>query len=271
MARSPRTVEVAGGAVVGLNAKRGDPEAFVGLSSVTSPTHSYLLETSSAKASSLAGLVKPAADTFRSPGIVMERRTATSKDGTLVPYFLIAPIGVDLLPAATDPAVRVRGIQDPRAQLTIGPAGHAGWPPAGCWRSPTCEAVESSARPGTRRGRLAHKQNVFDDYVAVAEHLKETGVTTTRQLALHGRSNGGLLVGAVLTQHPDLAACGDCRRSVCWTCCAFISSPSAPHGSPTTGTRMIRSSSRHALAYSPLHNVRPGTALSRNLGPHWRS
>ena len=51
---------MAGGAVVGLNAKRGDPEAFIGLSSVTSPTQSYLIEASSAAVTSLAGLVQPA-------------------------------------------------------------------------------------------------------------------------------------------------------------------------------------------------------------------
>ena len=55
-------------------------------------------------------------------------------------------------------------------------------------------------------GRLERKQNVFDDFIAVAEHLSATGVTTPAQLALHGRSNGGLLVGAVMTQRPDLAA-----------------------------------------------------------------
>ena len=55
-------------------------------------------------------------------------------------------------------------------------------------------------------GRLTHKQRVFDDVIAVAEHLIETEVTTPAQLAVHGRSNGGLLVGAAMTQRPDLFA-----------------------------------------------------------------
>ena len=107
-------------------------------------------------------------------------------------------------------------------------------------------------------GRLAHKQNVFDDFAAVAEHLKQTGVTTTQQLALHGRSNGGLLVGAVLTQHPDLAAAAlpgvgvlDLLRFHLFTIgAAWVSD----YGSPDDPEQFVQ-----ALAYSPLHNVRPGT------------
>ena len=99
-----------------------------------------------------------------------------------------------------------------RSRPTTGPAGRAGSRPAGCWRSPTCAAAASSAPSGTRRAGWSAKQNVFDDFIAVAEHLIESGVTTPAQLAIHGRSNGGLLVGAVMTQRPDLVGGGDPRR-----------------------------------------------------------
>ncbi|HEX3198896.1 MAG TPA: prolyl oligopeptidase family serine peptidase, partial [Propionibacteriaceae bacterium] len=113
-------------------------------------------------------------------------------------------------------------------------------------------------------GRLARKQNVFDDYIAVAEHLKQTGVTTTQQLALHGRSNGGLLVGAVLTQRPDLAAAAlpavgvlDLLRFHLFTIgAAWISD----YGNPADPEQFAQ-----ALAYSPLHNVRPGTSYPATL------
>ncbi|NUO97143.1 MAG: S9 family peptidase [Nonomuraea sp.] len=61
-----------------------------------------------------------------------------------------------------------------------------------------------------RAGMLAHKQNVFDDFHAAAEHLIETGVTTRERLGISGGSNGGLLVGAALTQRPDLYAAVVC-------------------------------------------------------------
>ncbi|WP_326829529.1 prolyl oligopeptidase family serine peptidase [Streptosporangium sp. NBC_01810] len=61
-----------------------------------------------------------------------------------------------------------------------------------------------------RAGMLSHKQNVFDDLHAAAEHLIATGVTTPSQLAISGGSNGGLLVGAALTQRPELYAAVVC-------------------------------------------------------------
>jgi prolyl oligopeptidase len=203
---SPRVVDLpSGGAVVGLNAKRGDPEAFVGLSSVTSATHSYLIDTPTSTATSLKALVQPGPEEFLPPEIVMERRAATSKDGTPVPYFLITPVDVD----------RSR----PQPTLLYGYGGfkipvladyRPGWP---CWLAAGGLLAIANLRGGGEfgtawyeDGRLSAKQNVFDDFVAVAEDLKQTGITTTEQLALHGRSNGGLLVGAVMTQHPDLAA-----------------------------------------------------------------
>ncbi len=260
---SRRDVVVAGGAVVGLNAKRGDPEAFIGLSSVTSPTHSYLIDANSGAATSLTGLVQPSADEFTAPPTVTERHTAISKDGTPVPYFLIAPADLDR--------------SQPQPTLLYGYGGfkipvladyRPGW---SCWLAAGGVLAIANLRGGGEfgtawyeAGRLARKQNVFDDYVAVAEHLKETGVTTTEQLALHGRSNGGLLVGAVLTQHPNLAAAAlpavgvlDLLRFHRFTIgAAWISD----YGNPDDQEQFVR-----ALAYSPLHNVRPGTSYPATL------
>jgi prolyl oligopeptidase len=260
---SPDQVEVVGGAVVGLNAKRGDPEAFIGLSSVTSPTHSYLIDARSAAMTSLAGLVPPADEAFVASPTVVERRTAISEDGTPVPYFLIATADVD----------RSR----PQPTLLYGYGGfkipvladyRPGWP---CWLAAGGLLAIANLRGGGEfgtawyeAGRLVHKQNVFDDYVAVAEHLKQTGVTTTQQLALHGRSNGGLLVGTMMTQHPDLASAAlpavgvlDLLRFHLFTIgAAWISD----YGDPEDPEQFAE-----ALAYSPLHNIRPGTHYPATL------
>jgi prolyl oligopeptidase len=259
---SPRIIEVPGGAVAGLNAERGDHEAFIGLSSITSPTHSYLIDVGSG-VTSLAGLIPQGPDSLVAPTVVIERHTATSKDGTSVPYFLIA---------ATD-ADRTR----PQPTLLYGYGGfkipvladyRPGWP---CWLAAGGLLAIANLRGGGEfgtawyeAGRLANKQNVFDDFAAVAEHLTKTGVTTTQQLALHGRSNGGLLVGAVMTQHPDLAAVAlpavgvlDLLRFHLFTIgAAWISD----YGDPDEAEHFARS-----LAYSPLHNVRPGTSYPATL------
>jgi prolyl oligopeptidase len=261
--RSAQQVDVVGGAVVGLNARRGDPEAFIGLSSVTSPTHSYVIATSSAAATSLAGLVQPAGEAFVAPPTVVEPRRATSKDGTPVPYFLIAPADADR--------------SQPQPTLLYGYGGfkipmladyRPGWP---CWLAAGGLLAIANLRGGGEfgtawyeAGRLSAKQNVFDDYVAVAEHLKQTAVTTTQQLALHGRSNGGLLVGAAMTQHPDLSAAAlpavgvmDLLRFHLFTIgAAWISD----YGNPDDPVQFA-----HALAYSPLHNVRSGTHYPATL------
>jgi prolyl oligopeptidase len=260
--RSSRNIAVAGGAVVELNGKRGDPEAFIGLSSVTSPTHAYLIDANS-EVTSLAGLVRPTDRAFAAPETVIERRSAVSKDGTPVPYFLISPVDVD----------RSR----PQPTLLYGYGGfkipvladyRPGWP---CWLAAGGLLAIANLRGGGEfgtawyeAGRLACKQNVFDDYIAVAEHLKQTGVTTTRQLALHGRSNGGLLVGAVLTQRPHLAAAAlpavgvlDLLRFHLFTIgAAWISD----YGNPDDPEQFAQ-----ALAYSPLHNIHPGASYPATL------
>jgi prolyl oligopeptidase len=253
---SPRIVEVPGGAVVGLNAKRGDREAFVGLSSVTSPTVSYLIDTGSSEVISLAALVQPRTEKFTAPETVVERRWVRSKDGTPVPYFLITPVDLDR--------------SKPQPTLLYGYGGfkipvladyRPGWP---CWLAAGGVLAIANLRGGGEfgtawyeGGRLESKQNVFDDFVAVAEDLKQTGVTSTQQLALHGRSNGGLLIGAVMTQRPDLAAVAlpavgvlDLLRFHLFTIgAAWISD----YGNPDDPEQFA-----DALAYSPLHNVRPG-------------
>jgi prolyl oligopeptidase len=115
-----------------------------------------------------------------------------------------------------------------------------------------------------RAGMLDRKQNTFDDFIAAAEHLIAERYTTADRLAIYGHSNGGLLVGAAVTQRPDLFAAAvadaghyDMLRYHRFTVGAgWISeygSPEDPRAFP------------HLLAYSPLHNVRTGACYPASL------
>lgn len=106
-------------------------------------------------------------------------------------------------------------------------------------------------------GRLANKQNVFDDFINAAEHLIEMGWTSAENLAIEGRSNGGLLVGAVINQRPDLFAAAlpgvgvmDMLRFNHFTAGRFWVSD---YGSPQDPEMFAV-----LRAYSPYHNIREG-------------
>ncbi|MEI6417753.1 MAG: prolyl oligopeptidase family serine peptidase, partial [Sphingomonadales bacterium] len=108
-------------------------------------------------------------------------------------------------------------------------------------------------------GRLLKKQNVFDDFIAAGEALVVRGITTKGQLAIQGGSNGGLLVGAVTNQRPDLFAAAlpqvgvmDMLRYANWTAGRYWVDDYGDVTKPEVF--------RYNLAYSPYHNVKSGKA-----------
>ena len=257
------TVGVDGGSVLVVHAEADRDEAFIGMSSLTARLTPYRLELPSGSVTVVDRLAPKGADDWSAPDVVVERRRATSKDGTEVPYFLARRADVDLA--------------EPRPTLLYGYGGFnvpilaefrpafAGWLAAGG------VLAIANLRGGSEygaswhdAGRLRDKQNVFDDFAAVGDHLVEEGVTTHQQLALYGGSNGGLLVAATLLQRPDLAAAAmpavgvlDMLRFHLFTIgAAWISD----YGSPEDPDmfEVLR-------AYSPLHNVEEGRAYPPTL------
>jgi prolyl oligopeptidase len=113
-------------------------------------------------------------------------------------------------------------------------------------------------------GTKSRKQNCFDDFIAAAEWLIANKYTSTRKLAISGRSNGGLLVGACMTQRPDLFAGAvpgvgvmDMLRfhkfTIGWSWVSDYGSPDNPEDA------------KFLLAYSPYHQIRPGTKYPATL------
>lgn len=147
--------------------------------------------------------------TFDATDMSVEKRFATSKDGTKVPYFLVRKKGAaGPVPALVHAYGGFRAAQTP-GYLT-GQPYRAG--PLGLfWVEDGNAYVLANIRGGGEYGPAWHqaalrekRQNSFDDLHAVAEDLVATGVSAKGKIAISGRSNGGVLVGAAMEQRPDL-------------------------------------------------------------------
>ena len=107
-------------------------------------------------------------------------------------------------------------------------------------------------------GMLARKQNVFDDYISAAEYLVHEGYTKPERLAIRGGSNGGLLVGAAVTQRPDLFRAAICAVPLL-DMVRYHLFGSGRTWIPEYGTAEDAAQFKAIYAYSPYHHVKPGT------------
>lgn len=141
---------------------------------------------------------------FDADGLVTEQRFATSKDGTEVPYFVIRRADTEM---NGDTPTMLYGYGGFEISLT--PTYLQGF--GKLWIENGGAYVIANIRGGGEYGPAWHqaalkenRQLAYDDFIAVAEHLVTTGLTSSRRLGIRGGSNGGLLVGAAVTQRPDL-------------------------------------------------------------------
>ena len=104
---------------------------------------------------------------------------------------------------------------------------------------------------------MLNKQNVFDDFIAAGEYLIKEGITTKDQLAIEGRSNGGLLVGAVVNQRPDLFAAGHAAVGV-MDMLRFDRFTAGRYWVDDYGYPNKEADFKNLLGYSPYHNIRTG-------------
>lgn len=107
-------------------------------------------------------------------------------------------------------------------------------------------------------GMLGNKQNVFDDFIAAGEWLIANGYTNPKKLAIEGGSNGGLLVGAALTQRPDLYQAVVCLYPLL-DMLRYQKFEDGPYWVPEYGSSNNEAQFQYLLAYSPYQNVKAGT------------
>ncbi len=241
------------GTAGGLNGKFGDSETFYTFTSFNQPGAIYRLDIATGETTPFASPKL----TFDPAAFAVEQQFYTSKDGTRVPMFIVRK--KELVDSKTPAPTMLYGYGGFDISLTPGFSSTAM-----AWLEAGGVYVVANIRGGGEYGkewhdggRLANKQNVFDDFIAAGEYLKATGITTADGLAIRGGSNGGLLVGAVTNQRPDLvdaaqAAVGvmDMLRFDRWTAGRYWVDD---YGYPSKEAdfKVLR-------AYSPYHNIRSG-------------
>ena len=201
--------------------------------------------------------------TFDPSGYETRQVFYTSKDGTRVPMFITARKGL-----VRDGANPVWLYAYGGFSITMPPAYRPDLPVwlemGGIYAQPSLRGGAEYGEAWHRAGMFEKKQNVFDDYIAAAEDLIAEKYTTPARLVIEGRSNGGLLVGAVMTQRPELCAVAiasvgvlDMLRYDRFTCGAAWAAEFGSAQNPDQFAYLIR--------YSPLHNVKPGTPYPATL------
>ena len=189
--------------------------------------------------------------------IEVVREFAISKDGTKVPLNIIRRKGTEL------------DGRNPTLLYGYGGYGHIMRPQFNftrrLWFDRGGIYVAANIRGGGEygeewhlNGNLTRKQNVFDDFAACAQHLIDSGYTSSPKLAVEGRSNGGLLMGAFLTQHPGLARAVVSHVGM-YDMLRVELDPNGAFNVTEFGTVKNPEQFRALHAYSPYHNVVDGT------------
>ena len=240
------------GTVSGFYGKDSDPETFFAFTSFNRPTTIYRYDASKGQSTAWAAPKL----TFDPESISVEQRFYASKDGTRVPMFIVRKKG------ATGPApTMLYGYGGFNIPITpsFSPANIA-------WIERGGTFVVANIRGGSEygnawhdAGRLSHKQNVFDDFIAAGEYLKANHISSPHGLSAIGRSNGGLLIGAVTNQRPDLFDAVSPGVGV-MDMLRFDQFTAGRYWVDDYGHPDKEADFRTLLAYSPYHNIRGGKA-----------
>jgi prolyl oligopeptidase len=255
-----RQLELPGlGSAAGFGGKRSETETFYSFNSFTTPESIYRYD-----------LAAETSTVFRQPRLRFQPSDYEtkqvfyqSKDGTRIPMFITAKKGVRQ--NGKNPTY-LYGYGGFDISLTprFSPAILAWLEMGGMFAQPTLRGGGEYGEEWHKAGMKSKKQNVFDDFIAAAEWLVANHYTCRSKLAIGGRSNGGLLVGACLTQRPDLFGAAlpgvgvmDMLRfhkfTIGWAW-------KSEYGSSDDAEQF-----KTLFAYSPLHHIRPGVEYPATL------
>lgn len=241
------------GTASGFSGEPGDPETFYSFSSFNQPSGIFRFDTRTGKSEPFA-LPKL---TFNPADYAIEQRFYNSKDGTRVPMFVVRK--KDVAQAGKAVPTLLYGYGGFDISLTPGfSAARMAWLEAGgAFALANLRGGGEYGKAWHDAGRLGNKQNVFDDFIAAGEYLIAQGITPKKGLTIQGGSNGGLLVGAVVNQRPDLFAAANAAVGV-MDMLRFDRFTAGRYWVDDYGYPSKEADWRVLRAYSPYHNIKVG-------------
>ncbi len=248
------------GSVSALSGKKADKTLYYTFTNYKTPSTIYAFNVSDGKTT----IYRKSAAKFNSDNYISEQVFYTSKDGTKVPMIITYKKGTPL--NGKTPTI-LYGYGGFNASLTPSfSTTRAAWlQQGGIYAVANLRGGGEYGKKWHDAGTKLQKQNVFDDFIAAAEYLIAKNYTSSDYLAINGGSNGGLLVGAVLTQRPDLMkvalpAVGvlDMLRYHTFTAGAGWA---YDYGTAEQSKEMFE----YLKGYSPVHNVKAGVSYPATL------
>jgi prolyl oligopeptidase len=235
-------------------------EAFFSYSDYLSPTRILRLDVAS---NTVSEFRKPNVPADFSP-FVTEQVFYTSKDGTRVPMFITRRKDA---PRDGNQPVMLYGYGGFNVTLSpsFSPSIQAWLEMGGIYAVANLRGGGEYGEEWHQAGTRLRKQNVFDDFIAAAEYLIREKYTTAKRLAILGKSNGGLLVGAALTQRPELFGAALPGVGVMDMLRYHTASANARQWSSDFGISEDVAEFKALRAYSPVHNIKPDTCYPPTL------
>ena len=247
------------GTVTGIDGREDAPEIFYAFSSPLFPATVYVYHPETRNQAPFeVSKISFDVNQFETRALF-----ATSKDGTRVPFFLTCRKGITL--DGSHPAMITGYGGFSISNLPTYRADVPAWIElGGIWVVANIRGGAEYGEEWHLAGRLAKKQNVFDDMIAVAEQLVKDHYTTPQKLGIVGGSNGGLLVGAVEEQRPDLFAVALPAVGV-MDMLRYDKFTGGAAWVTEYGSSSNREDFSYLIKYSPLHNVKPGRCYPATL------